>query len=102
MKILLIVVVLLVIIGGAAVVWIGMPKGPSLGEVAHLREPRLLRMDPQKVLLVRAHGNPNAVGKNAFGLLMKSYFGLKGVPKGAPASYLRETRTTTLPSSGIL
>ena len=85
MKILLIVLVLLVMIVGAAVVWIGRPKGPSLGEVDHLKNPQILRMDPQKVLLVSAQGDPNAVGKNAFGLLMKTYFGLKGVPKGGPS-----------------
>ena len=85
MKILLIVFVFLVIIVGAAVVWIGMPKGPSLEEVAHFKEPQILRKDPQKVLLVRAQGNPNAVGKDAFGLLMKTYFDLKGVPKGGPS-----------------
>jgi hypothetical protein len=42
-------------------------------------------MGPQKVLQVRAQGDPNAVGKKAFGLLMKSYFGLKGVPKRGPS-----------------
>jgi hypothetical protein len=77
-----VVLVLLVIVG---VLWIGMPKGPALSEVAHLQTPEILEMGPQKVLLVRAQGNPNVVGKTAFRLLMKTYFGLKGVPKGGPA-----------------
>jgi hypothetical protein len=84
MKILLMIVVLVVVIIAGIVAWLGMPKGPSLSEVAHLRNPQILDMGPQKVLQVRAQGDPNAVGKSAFGLLMKTYFGLKGVPKGGP------------------
>jgi len=84
MKVLLIALVLLVVLVIGVVSWMGMPKGPSLSDVAHLQNPQILEMEPQKVLLVRAQGNPNAVGKSAFGLLMKTYFGLKGVPKGGP------------------
>ncbi len=84
MKILLIVAVLLVVLVAAVVGWMGLPKGPSFSEVSHLQTPQILEMEPQKVLQVRARGNPNAVGKSAFGLLMKTYFGLKGVPKGGP------------------
>jgi hypothetical protein len=84
MKILLIVVVVIVLLLAGVVVWMGMPRGPSLEEVARLQTPQILEMGPQKVLLVRAKGNPNDVGKKAFGLLMKTYFGLKGVPKGGP------------------
>ena len=82
MKIALVVAIVLVLLVVAGIVWIGMPKGPALSEVAHLQTPQILEMDPQKVLLVRAQGNPNVVGKTAFGLLMKTYFGLKDVPKG--------------------
>jgi len=84
-KTLLIVVVVVAVLLIGVVVWMGSPKGPSLEDVAHLRTPHILEMGPQKVLLIRAQGNPNAVGKKAFGLLMKSYFGLKGVPKGGPS-----------------
>jgi hypothetical protein len=66
----------------AALLWMGLPKGPSLRQVKHLAEPRVTEMEPQKVLLVEAKGDPNVVGKKAFGLLMKTYFRLKGVPKG--------------------
>lgn len=82
MKILLIVVVLVAVLLVGVVIWMGMPRGPSLRDVAHLKTPQILEMNPQKVLQVRAQGDPNAVGKKAFGLLMKTYFGLKGVPKG--------------------
>jgi len=85
MKILLIALAAVALLVVGVVVWMGMPKGPSLDEVAHLRTPQILEMGAQKVLLVRAKGNPNEVGKGAFGLLMKGYFGLKGVPKGGSA-----------------
>jgi hypothetical protein len=84
-KILLIVVVLVAVLLVGVFLWMGLPKGPSLDKVAHLRTPQILDMDSQKVLQVRAKGDPNAVGKRAFGLLMKTYFGLKGVPKGGPS-----------------
>jgi effector-binding domain-containing protein len=83
-KILLIVVVLIVACVAGAVIWMGMPQGPSLKDVAHLRTPSIVEMGPQKVLLVRAKGNPNEAGKQAFGLLMKTYYQLEGVPKGGP------------------
>jgi hypothetical protein len=84
-KILLIVVVVLLLLLVAGILWIGSPKGPSLSQVAHLKTPQILEMEPQKVLLVKASGNPNTVGGKAFGLLMKNYFRLKGVPKGGPS-----------------
>ncbi len=84
MKILLIIVVVVAVLLVGAVVWLGMPKGPSLEEVGHLRTPQILEMAPQQVLQIRAKGDPNVVGKAAFGLLMKTYFRLKGVPKGGP------------------
>lgn len=68
----------------AVIVWIGSPRGPRLQEVAHLREPHLKVLAPQKVLVVTARGDPNTVGKKAFGLLFRTYFGLSGVPKGGP------------------
>jgi chromate transport protein ChrA len=85
MKILLSLVALVVIALIVVIVWMGSPRGPRLRDVAHLREPRLGTLPPQKVLLVTARGDPNTVGKEAFGQLMRTYFALKGVPKGGPA-----------------
>lgn len=85
MKILLAVALVVILLLAGGVIWIGMPHGPSLEEVAHLKNPRIVEMGPQKVLLVRAKGNPNVVGKSAFGLLMRTYFSLKGVPKAGPS-----------------
>jgi|MudIll2142460700_1097286.scaffolds.fasta_scaffold318769_2 hypothetical protein len=85
MKILLSLVALVVIAVIGVIVWIGSPRGPRLDDVAHLREPRLVTLPPQRVLLVTARGDPNTVGKKAFGQLMRNYFALKGVPKGGPS-----------------
>lgn len=81
MKIVLRLVAVVILAVAAFVVWIGLPKGPTYEEVAHLAEPRIASLDPQKVLVVTAMGDPNEVGQQAFGLLMKTYFGLEGVPK---------------------
>jgi hypothetical protein len=56
--------------------------GPSLEDVKHLLEPRVTTLAAQKMLVVEATGEPNAVGGQAFDLLLKTYFKLKGVPKG--------------------
>lgn len=82
MSIFIYAIALVAVVMIAATVWVGRPRGPALEDVEHLRTPAILEMDPQKVLLVQAVGDPNVVGKRAFGLLMKAYFRLKGVPKG--------------------
>jgi effector-binding domain-containing protein len=57
---------------------------PDLSQYMALKDPALRTMPPQRVLMVTAQGTPGKAGKKAFGLLMKTYFGLKGVPKGGP------------------
>lgn len=59
-----------------------MPRGPSLEEYAYLLEPRITTLPGQHMLVVEAKGEPNTIGSDAFGLLFKTYFKLKGVPKG--------------------
>jgi len=65
-----------------AVVLFTTPRGPTLDEVKHLLEPRITTLPDQRVLVVEAKGDPTAMGSEAFGLLFKTYFKLKGVPKG--------------------
>ena len=84
MKIVIAIVIIVLLLVGGAIYWIGSPKGPSLEQVAHLQTPRLNTLPAQKVLLVTAKGNPNKVGKQAFGLLMRTYFQLPDVPKFGP------------------
>ena len=67
-------------IGGAFFLF-GM-GGPDPAQFEYLKEPQVRVMPDQKVLMVEARGDPTAVGSQAFGLLFKTYFKLKGVPKG--------------------
>jgi hypothetical protein len=59
-------------------------QGQDLSPYLALRDPAIRTMPSQRVLVVEARGAPGKVGKKAFGLLMKAYFGMKGVPKGGP------------------
>jgi hypothetical protein len=59
-----------------------MSAGPRLEDFEHLLEPRITTLPAQQMLVVEATGEPNVVGGEAFGLLFKTYFKLKGVPKG--------------------
>jgi hypothetical protein len=83
-KVIIAVVIIIVILFACLVYWFGSPKGPKLEQVAHLQTPRIATMQPMKVIQVIANGDPNEIGGDAFGLLMKTYFKLKGVPKGGP------------------
>lgn len=64
----------------AAVLFILM-KGPDLSSYEPLREPRIATMQDRKMLVVEAKGDPNVVGKEAFGLLFRTYYRIEGVPK---------------------
>jgi hypothetical protein len=58
------------------------PSGPDPAQFEYLKEPQVRVAADQKVLQVEAKGEPGTVGGEAFGLLFKTYFKLKGVPKG--------------------
>ena len=55
--------------------------GPEVAQFDHLKQPQVRTMADQKVLVVEVQGDPTAVGGEAFRLLFKTYFQLKGVPK---------------------
>ncbi len=76
------VVVVVLVLLGAAALFIMMPRGPRLEDVQYLLEPQIITLPAQRVLVVEAKGDPTVVGSEAFGLLFKTYFKLKGVPKG--------------------
>jgi len=57
-------------------------SGPDLSPYLALKEPAVKFMKPQKVLMIEARGVPEKIGRQAFGILLKAYFGLKNVPKG--------------------
>jgi hypothetical protein len=66
---------------GVAVVLFAM-GGPHPSQFGYLMEPQIRILPNRKVLQVQAPGEPEAVGSQAFGLLFKTYSGLKDVPRG--------------------
>jgi hypothetical protein len=65
----------------AAVLFYIFSQGPDLGKYEFLKQPRITALTAQRMLVVTAQGDPNAVGSKAFGLLFKRYFKIPGVPK---------------------
>ncbi|MEW6087456.1 MAG: GyrI-like domain-containing protein [bacterium] len=49
----------------------------NLKEYEHLRDPKISTHPGQKMLVVESVGDPNVAGKDAFGLLFKTFYGLK-------------------------
>lgn len=70
-----------VLVLAAVVLYFFMPKGPDVAAYEFLKDPRIARMPEQKMLVVTAKGDPNAVGGKAFKLLLSTYFKIPGVPK---------------------
>ena len=69
-----------VIVG--AVVFLLTTGGPSPAQFEYLKDPQVRILPDLKVLQVEAKGEPGVVAGQAYGLLFKTYFQLKGVPKG--------------------
>ena len=57
-------------------------QGPDVSQFAHLKEPKISTKKNQKMLVVEAKGDPNAVGGKAFGLLFQLYYRMPETPKG--------------------
>jgi len=74
--------IVVVVVLALAIVYLLMTRGPDLSEYEHLRDPAITTKPDQRMLVVRAQGDPNEVGGEALGLLFKLYFGIKGVAKG--------------------
>jgi len=81
--VILIVAGALVLIALAAFLLLG--KKPDLSSYLPLKEPRIIRRPSELVLEARASGDSATAVKEAFSVLMKAYYSLKGVPKGGPA-----------------
>ncbi len=80
-RVVLVVVPVVVVVLGTAAFLFTM-GGPSAAQFEYLREPQVRILPDLKVLEVEAKGEPGVVAGQAFGLLFKTYFQLKGVPKG--------------------
>jgi len=59
-----------------------MRRPMDLTKYEPLKNPRITTIPDQKVIVVTTKGDPNVIGKEAFGVLFKSYFRIKGVAKG--------------------
>jgi hypothetical protein len=81
-KILLIAVVIPAAILVAAIALLT-EGGPDPAQFEYLKQPQIRAMADQRVLVVETKGDPTIVGGDAFNLLFKTYFKLKGVPKRA-------------------
>ena len=64
------------------IVFLLMPKGAQFEDFEYLKDPQISQKADLKMIIVEAKGDPNTTGKEAFGLLFKTYFKMKGVPKG--------------------
>lgn len=76
----LVIFIVVVLLGGTGYYWFKSQE-PDLSRYDSLVTPHIIKMDSMKVLQVKAVGDPNAVGGQAFKLLFKTYFKLSGVPK---------------------
>lgn len=83
MKKIIIIIVIILIVGILGILgFFFMMPGPDLSQFEHLQEPQISTKPNLKVIVVKAKGSPNEIGGKAFGLLFKTYFKIKGVPKG--------------------
>ena len=78
----MIIVLIGVIVLLLAAVMVFLMRGPDLSRFEYLRNPQIRVMENQRVIVVEAKGDPNVVGGKAFGLLFRTYFKIKGAPKG--------------------
>ncbi|MDA8101295.1 MAG: hypothetical protein M0042_16870 [Nitrospiraceae bacterium] len=81
--------VVIAVVLAAVAAYFFMPKGPDVAAYEFLKDPRIAKMPDQKMLVVTAKGDPNAVGGKAFKLLFSTYFKIPGVPKNAIAPRAR-------------
>ena len=80
MKTIISIIVLIVIVVLGALFYF--MSGPDLSQFEYLKEPRIVNMPDQKMLVVKATGDPNVVGGKAFGLLFNAYYKIDGAAKG--------------------
>jgi hypothetical protein len=76
-----VVVAIVVIAAGIALMWYFMTRGPDLAQYEYLKQPQISTMPNQKMVVVKAQGDPNVVGQKAFGLLFSIYYNIKDAPK---------------------
>jgi hypothetical protein len=90
-----------VLLALGATVHVFLADDPVPSDMAVLLNPRITTMSPQKVLVVRAHGDPDVVASRAFGLLFAAYGRLEAVSRvgGPPAPRARWPQAGEIPRS---
>ena len=99
MKIFAIIVGILILI--IFIAFVLMFKGPDISQFEHLIDPKISVKEDMKMIVVKAEGDPNDAGSEAFRLLFKTYFKIKGAPKGPkqPAPRARWPISVDVPKS---
>lgn len=68
--------------GMVAVLWLR--SGPDPSQFTYLTAPRVTHLEPQRMLVVEATGDPNVVSGGAIKLLFATYFKANGVSRMQP------------------
>jgi hypothetical protein len=82
MRTTLLLIVMTLVVAGAVAIWLRI-RGPDPSQFADLREPRLTRINDQRMLVVEATGDPNVVSGSAFKALFTTYYKLAGISRSA-------------------
>ena len=90
---------LLAIAGMVAVLWLR--SGPDPSDFTYLTAPRVSHLQPQRMLVVEATGDPNVVSAGAIKLLFTAYFKAKGVSRTQPPPAPRARWPRSLDTPGI-
>ena len=80
MKIVISIIALILLVATGLIVF--MMRGPDVSQFEHIKEPKISQKNDQKMVVVKAIGDPNVVGENAFKLLFNIYFKIEGASKG--------------------
>ena len=88
-----------VVAGVAIILWL--QSGPDPREFTYLTAPRLTHLQPQRMLVVEATGDPNVVSAGAIKLLFPAYFKTNGVSRMQPPSAPRARWPRSLDTPGI-
>lgn len=75
----LLLVFVVVVVAGVSAMGYYLWKGPDLTSYGHLVEPAISTMQPQRMIVVEARGNPNDVAAEAYEMLYDLYYSVDGV-----------------------
>ncbi len=83
-------IILIIVFAAAAALGLSQ-TAQNLAQYDVLKEPRISQMPAQKMLVVEMKGDPNIVAQQAYGLLFKVFFSIKGARMAAPRARWTES-----------